>query len=534
MAEVTNIISNSNSLSSSAYAAGQNPLTNGNVLSGSNGGIAPHMFKLKHFPSPTWCTFCTKFIWGLGKQGYCCKSCKYPVHIKCVKLVPPHCPKQAPIDPNSKKSITRARLENLNDLASAMKAGVEVKERKYRLKSYPNCFIGQEAVDWMLVNLPIRDREEAVQLGNKLLAAGYVKHAVDANKIFKDGDHYYYFEEGEKVQQSTPEEPADVTAREVGLQDFETIQVIGRGGFGSVLKVKKKDSGRVYAMKVMNKSKVSGDRQLQCLIAEKNIMLNDNPFLVHLHYSFTTPDKLYFVMDYISGGDLAFHLEQKGRFNEKEVRVLTAEIVLALEHLHSCGIIYRDLKLENILLDKDGHICLTDFGLSKELETVSATTKTVCGTPTYLAPEVLLGRPYGNGIDWWSLGVVLYELFTGTNPFDAKEFDSVLNNILHSTIYIPDYVPREAKELMEKLLQRNPERRMCSGTTGSAEIQNDPFYEPIDWKKLMVKAIKPPFLPKGEENFDPQIADNVEPPEGKGMHPRLEQTDFTFVAKPLL
>jgi serine/threonine protein kinase len=164
-----------------------------------------------------------------------------------------------------------------------------------------------------------------------------------------------------------------------------------------VMKVKKKDTGKILAMKVMNKTKITGARQLQCLIAEKNIMLNDNPFLVHLHYAFQTDDKLYFVMDFIQGGDLAFHLERKGRFAEKEVRFITAEIVLALEHLHS-GIVYRDLKLENILLDKDGnrnfietahsvhlgHVCLTDFGLSKELDSPGSTTKTVCGTPTYL------------------------------------------------------------------------------------------------------------------------------------------------------
>ncbi len=178
--------------------------------------------------------------------------------------------------------------------------------------------------------------------------------------------------------------------------------------------MKKKDTGKILAMKVMNKTKISGQRQLQCLIAEKKIMLNDNHFLVHLHYSFQTEDKLYFVMDYISGGDLSFHLEKKNKFDEKEVRFISCEIILGLEHLHACGIVYRyhffsetkskkksqknfsfgylssrDLKLENVLLDKEGHVCLTDFGLSKELESVDATTKTVCGTPTYLGNAIL-------------------------------------------------------------------------------------------------------------------------------------------------
>jgi serine/threonine protein kinase len=243
-------------------------------------------------------------------------------------------------------------------------------------------------------------------------------------------------------------------------------------------------------------------------------------------------------MDYISGGDLAFHLEQKTRFNEKEVRFITAEIVLALEHLHSCGIVYRDLKLENVLLDKDGHVCLTDFGLSKELESISATTKTVCGTPTYLAPEVLLGQAYGNAIDWWSLGVVLFELFTGMNPFDSKDFDSVLNNILHSQIVVPDYVPKEGKELIEALLQRNPQKRLCSGPTGSAEIQNHNFYKSIEWKKMMFKQVKAPFVPQAKDNFDPSLqAENIEPPPGKpNADKNLEFPDshFQYVSKSIL
>jgi len=296
------------------------------------------------------------------------------------------------------------------------------------------------------------------------------------------------------------------------------------------MKVMKKDTNKVYAMKVMHKTKISGQRQLQCLIAEKNIMLNDNPFLVHLHFSFQTEEKLFFVMDYIPGGDLAYHLEQKGRFSDKEVRFIIAEIVLALEHLHSCGIVYRDLKLENILLDRDGHICLTDFGLSKELESISSTTKTVCGTPTYLAPEVLLGQPYGNAIDWWSLGVVIFELFTGMNPFDAKDFDSVLSNILHSPINIPDFVPETGRDLIDKLLQRNPSKRMCSGPTGSDEIQNSEFFKGVEWKKLMVKNIKPPYKPKGEENFDPKL-ENAEEPKGNRKLDGLDLGNFDYVSK---
>jgi len=505
---------------------------------------APHAFKLKHFNEFTWCKFCTKFIWGLGKQGYQCKACLYPVHIKCLQLVPNNCPKHEIKDPNSKKLITRQKFENMTDLVISMKdpkTGVELKDRKQLLRTFPNCFVGQESVDWMLRNLPIRDREEAVAMGNKLLTSGYIKPMTgDPKKGFKDGEFFYAFEDVESVKVDLDNNDAENDSKTgftetVTVDDFEILQTIGKGGFGKVVKVKKKDTGKIYAMKIMNKSKISGQRQLQCLIAEKNIMLNDNPFLVHLYFAFQTEDKLYFVMDYLPGGDMAFHLEQKGRFSEKEAKFFASEIVLALEHLHSCGIVYRDLKLENILLDSHGHVCLTDFGLSKELDSVGATTKTVCGTPTYLAPEVLLGQPYGNLIDWWSLGVVLYELFTGMNPFDARDFDSVLNNILHSAIVIPEYVPATAKDLIEKLLQRNPQKRLCAGPTGSVEIQDHPFFKGVDWKKQMVKANKSPYIPKGEDNFDPKLQEEgIEPPEGKGSATKLEFKEITYVEKSVI
>ena len=473
-----------------------------------------------------------KFNNSIGKQGYSCTSCSYACHTKCVKLIPNNCTATVR-DPNSKKSIQRTELDNMVDLATALKNGIEVKDRKTLLKNFPNSFTGEDAINWILRNLPIRDREESLQICAKLMNLGFIK-SFD-NKQFKDGDsNYYYFDTIENIKLKEQNEKEKVVEENVTLEEFEIIKTIGKGGFGKVVKVTKKDNKKIYAMKIMNKTKLTNTRQLQCLIAEKNIMLNDNPFLVHLHYSFQTEDKLYFVMDYISNGDLSQHLSMKGRFNEKEIRFIIAEIVLALEHLHGCGIIYRDLKLENILMDKEGHICLTDFGLSKELESIQGTTKTVCGTPTYLSVEVLLGQPYSIAIDYWYLGVVAYELFTGTNPFDAKDFDSVLSNILHSPIIVPDYVPKDGKDLIEKLLQRNPTKRLCSGPTGSDEIQNHPFFKSIDWKKLMVKQIKPIYKTPSNNNdvYDPSLQD-VEEPKGPSNNSdkQIVLDNFTYVSK---
>jgi len=314
------------------------------------------------------------------------------------------------------------------------------------------------------------------------------------------------------------------------LDDFDILQTVGKGGFAMVVKVSKKDNKKIYAMKIMHKTKISSPRQLECLIAEKNIMLNDNPFLVHLHYSFQTEEKLFFVMDYIPGGDMAYHLNQKGRFMEKEVRFFIAEIVLGLEHLHSCGVVYRDLKLENILIDKEGHICLTDFGLSKELDSISGTTKTICGTPTYLAPEIILGKQYGNAVDWWSLGVVTYELFTGINPFDSNDFNTVLSNILNSPIIYPDYLPENGKDLMKKLLQRDPNKRMCSGPSGSDEIQTHEFFNLVDWKKLMVKDVKPIYKPSENTSFG-ELKDAEEPQGNKQLENTSSLDSFNYYSQ---
>jgi len=235
-------------------------------------------------------------------------------------------------------------------------------------------------------------------------------------------------------------------------------------------------------------------------------------------------------MDYIPGGDMAYHLNQKGRFMEKEVRFFIAEIVLGLEHLHSCGVVYRDLKLENILIDKEGHICLTDFGLSKELDSISGTTKTICGTPTYLAPEIILGKQYGNAVDWWSLGVVTYELFTGINPFDSNDFNTVLSNILNSPIIYPDYLPENGKDLMKKLLQRDPNKRMCSGPSGSDEIQTHEFFNLVDWKKLMVKDVKPIYKPSENTSFG-ELKDAEEPQGNKQLENTSSLDSFNYYSQ---
>lgn len=294
----------------------------------------------------------------------------------------------------------------------------------------------------------------------------------------------------------------------VTKDDFELLTVIGKGSFGKVMQVRKKDDGKIYAMKVLRKETIVARKQVAHTKAEKNILMKiQHPFIVNLNYAFQTKDKLYMILDYINGGELFFHLKKEGRFSESRVKLYAAEIVCALSHLHSLDIVYRDLKPENILLDAEGHICITDFGLSKKLE-ADGGTHTFCGTPEYLAPEVLKGHGHGIAVDWWSLGTLLYEMLTGLPPFYAQNVNVMYQKILSGELRFPNFISEEAKSLLEGLLTRDPALRL--GSKGGDEVKSHPWFGDIQWDKLIRKEIEPQFKPKVKSiddtsQIDPQF-----------------------------
>ncbi|KAK1332063.1 hypothetical protein QTO34_007748 [Cnephaeus nilssonii] len=313
--------------------------------------------------------------------------------------------------------------------------------------------------------------------------------------------------------------------------DFDFLKVIGKGSFGKVLEsacnptqlsmvplplnssefedskrnlkvllAKRKLDGKFYAVKVLQKKIVLNRREQKHIMAERNVLLKNvkHPFLVGLHYSFQTTEKLYFVLDFVNGGELFFHLQRERSFPEHRARFYAAEIASALGYLHSIKIVYRDLKPENILLDSVGHVVLTDFGLCKEGIAISDTTTTFCGTPEYLAPEVIRKQPYDNTVDWWCLGAVLYEMLYGLPPFYCRDVAEMYDNILHKPLNLRPGVSLTAWSILEELLEKDRQNRL-GAKEDFLEIQNHPFFESLSWTDLVQKKIPPPFNPNVDQ-----------------------------------
>jgi len=292
----------------------------------------------------------------------------------------------------------------------------------------------------------------------------------------------------------------------ITVVDFDLLSVIGKGSFGKVIQVRKKDNGKIYAMKVLNKKNILENRELEHTKTEKNILQKlAHPFLVNLIYSFHTSDKLYFVMDFINGGELFYHLQKETKFTPDRVRFYCAEIVLGIEYLHNSGVIYRDLKPENILLTDEGHIILTDFGISKEgLEADDARTATFCGTPEYLAPEVLQGKGYTKAIDWWSFGTLMYEMLTGLPPFYNQDVQQMYFKIMHAKLEFPDTLDQEpTRHILTGLLERDPAKRLADPKA----IKKHPYFENIDWEKLLRKEVPVPYIPPVKGQTDTSMVD---------------------------
>lgn len=324
---------------------------------------------------------------------------------------------------------------------------------------------------------------------------------------------------------------------------FKLLQVLGQGSFGKVFLVKKvvgPDSGSLYAMKVLKKATLKVRDRMRTKM-ERDILADiRHPFIVKLHYAFQTEGKLYLILDFLKGGDLFTRLSKEVMFTEEDVKFYLAELALALDHLHGLGIIYRDLKPENILLDADGHISLTDFGLCKEALS-DQKAYSFCGTVEYMAPEVINRKGHTTAADWWSFGVLMFEMLTGALPFQGANRKETMMQILKAKLGMPQFLSSEAQSLLRALFKRNPANRLASGPNGIEDMKVHPFFGTIDWQKLYDRETKPPFIPAVSRSdhtayFDKEFTTRT-PEDSPGCPPSATAHElfrgFSFIAPSL-
>lgn len=285
----------------------------------------------------------------------------------------------------------------------------------------------------------------------------------------------------------------------IGPGDFEILRMVGKGSFGKVFQVRMKGYGGegdgILAMKVMRKDTVIKNKHVDYMRAERDILTKvEHPFIVQLRYSFQTKSKLYLILDFINGGHLFYHLYRQGIFSEDQARIYAAEIVSAVSHLHQRGIVHRDLKPENILMDADGHVMLTDFGLAKEIDE-SSRSNSMCGTMEYMAPEIIQSKGHNKDADWWSVGILLYEMLSGQPPFTHANRKKLQEKIINEKLKLLPRLTGEAHSLLKGLLQKDPSKRLGSGPRGGDEIKRHKWFRTINWKKLDARELQPKFKP---------------------------------------
>ncbi|XP_065842586.1 protein kinase C iota type-like [Oscarella lobularis] len=460
--------------------------------------INGHAFGAKRLYN-AFCLYCRDRIWGLGRQGYKCQNCKLVVHKKCLKFVRTVCEGHPPLPlaghhgglDQIPEVENNARKEHLS--AAVLSGGMHKSSPKSSHRG------GRKSPH------PVSDVAEA---------------------------------------DASPPPPIQFKGQ-ISLDNFVILNVIGRGSYAKVILVELRKTRALYAMKVIKKELINDDEDIDWVQTEKHVFeqASNHPFLVGLHSCFQTESRLFFVIEYVSGGDLMFHMQKQRRLPEDHARFYSSEIACALNYLHERGIIYRDLKLDNVLLDAEGHIKLTDYGMCKEGLRPGDTTSTFCGTPNYIAPEILRGEDYDYCVDWWALGVLMFEMLAGRSPFDVvsnnenpdqSTEDYLFQVILEKTIRIPRSISVKAGSVLKGFLMKVPSERLgCHPQTGFSDITEHQFFRSIDWESLERRQVSPPYRPCGDDrrdvgNFDPQFTS--EPleftPDDRRVIEAIDQSEF--------
>uniref|UniRef100_H0VF32 protein kinase C n=1 Tax=Cavia porcellus TaxID=10141 RepID=H0VF32_CAVPO len=419
--------------------------------------INGHKFMATYLRQPTYCSHCREFI-CLGTfviAGFNFLVCTCVVHKRCHHLIVTACTCQNNINKVDSKlaeqrfginiphkfSIHNYKVPTFCDhcgslLWGIMRQGLQCTicrmnvHIRCQANVAPNCGVNAVELAKTLARMGIQPRD--ISPTSKLVSRYTLR------RQGKEGS-----KEGNGVGMNS--------SNRLGINDFEFIRVLGKGSFGKVMLARIKETGELYAVKVLKKDVILQDDDVECTMTEKRILAlaRSHPFLTQLFCCFQTPDRLFFVMEFVNGGDLMFHIQKSRRFDEARARFYAAEIVSALMFLHEKGIIYRDLKLDNVLLDHEGHCKLADFGMCKEGICNGVTTATFCGTPDYIAPEILQEMLYGPAVDWWAMGVLLYEMLCGHAPFEAENEDDLFEAILNDEVVYPTWLHEDATGILK-------------------------------------------------------------------------------------
>ncbi|XP_052007007.1 protein kinase C epsilon type-like [Xyrauchen texanus] len=451
----------------------------------------PHKFSIHNYKVLTFCDHCGSLLWGLLRQGLQCKVCKMNVHKRCENNVAPNCGVDARgiakvlsdlgVTPD-KLSGSVQRRKKISQCAdpSPLPISTPLEDDRSKFASTSPC------------DQDIKDLENF----RKVLSFDHhgeeLKTALSSSLTESVSEERYEGGENEEVKM--------VHVKRMNLEDFSFIKVLGKGSFGKVLLAELRGTDEVYAVKVLKKDVILQDDDVDCTLTEKRILAlaRKHPYLTQLFCCFQTKDRLFFIMEYVNGGDLMFQIQRSRKFDEARSRFYAAEVTSALMFLHQNGVIYRDLKLDNILLDAEGHCKLADFGMCKEGILDGITTTTFCGTPDYIAPEILQELEYGPSVDWWALGVLLYEMMAGQPPFEADNEDDLFESILHDDVLYPVWLSKEAVSILKAFMTKSPSKRLgCVVSQGLEEaIKVHPFFKEIDWVLLEQRKVKPPFKPR--------------------------------------